>query len=172
MPGHHFQIAIQQELTGLPSFRRFGGYGAYVEGWGLYAESLGRDLGLYTDPYSYFGALSGEIWRAIRLVVDTGMHAKGWSRQQALDYLLANSAVGATDAAAEIDRYIAMPGQALTYKIGELRIQELKARAQRELGARYDVRAFHRAILGDGALPLDVLDAKVARWIATQKAAP
>lgn len=171
-PGHHFQIAIQQELTGLPSFRRFGGYGAYVEGWGLYAESLGRDLGLYTDPYSYFGALSGEIWRAIRLVVDTGMHAKGWSRQQALDYLLANSAVGATDAAAEIDRYIAMPGQALTYKIGELRIQELKARAQRELGARYDVRAFHRAILGDGALPLDVLDAKVARWIATQKAAP
>jgi len=171
-PGHHFQIAIQQELTGLPSFRRFGRYGAYVEGWGLYAESLGRDLGLYTDPYSYFGALSGEIWRAIRLVVDTGLHARGWSRQQALDYLLANSAVGATDAAAEIDRYIAVPGQALTYKIGELKIKELKARAQRELGARYDVRAFHRAILGDGALPLDVLDAKVARWIAAQKAAP
>ncbi|HUO79362.1 MAG TPA: DUF885 domain-containing protein [Steroidobacteraceae bacterium] len=171
-PGHHFQIAIQQELPDLPSFRRFGGYGAYVEGWGLYAESLGRELGLYTDPYSYFGALSGEIWRAIRLVVDTGMHAKGWSRQQALDYLLANSAVGATDAAAEIDRYIAVPGQALTYKIGELKIKELKARAQRELGARYDVRAFHRAVLGDGALPLDVLDAKVSRWIATQKAAP
>jgi uncharacterized protein (DUF885 family) len=171
-PGHHFQIAIQQELTGLPSFRRFGGYGAYAEGWGLYAESLGRELGLYTDPYSYFGALSGEIWRAIRLVVDTGMHAKGWSRQQALDYLLANSAVGATDAAAEIDRYIAVPGQALTYKIGELKIKELKARAQRELGVRYDVRAFHRAILGDGALPLDVLDAKIARWLATQKTAP
>ena len=171
-PGHHFQIAIQQELPGLPSFRRFGGYGAYIEGWGLYAESLGRELGLYTDPYSYFGALSGEIWRAIRLVVDTGMHAKGWSRQQALDYLLANSAVGATDAAAEIDRYIAVPGQALTYKIGELKIKELKARAQRELGARYDVRAFHHAILGDGALPLDVLDAKVTRWIAAQKAAP
>jgi uncharacterized protein (DUF885 family) len=171
-PGHHFQIAIQQELGGLPSFRRFGGYGAYSEGWGLYAESLGRELGLYTDPYSYFGALSGEIWRAIRLVVDTGMHAKGWSRQQALDYLLANSAVGATDAAAEIDRYIAVPAQALTYKIGELKIRELKARAQRELGARYDVRAFHRAILADGALPLDVLDAKVGRWIAAQQAAP
>jgi uncharacterized protein (DUF885 family) len=171
-PGHHFQIAIQQELPGLPSFRRFGNYGAYAEGWGLYAESLGRELGLYTDPYSYFGALSGEIWRAIRLVVDTGMHAKGWSRQQALDYLLANSAVGATDAAAEIDRYIAVPGQALTYKIGELKIKELKARAQRELGARYDVRAFHHAILGDGPLPLDVLDAKVQRFIAAQKAAP
>jgi uncharacterized protein (DUF885 family) len=171
-PGHHFQIAIQQELAGLPNFRRFAGYGAYVEGWGLYAESLGRDLGLYTDPYSYFGALSGEIWRAIRLVVDTGMHAKGWSRQQALDYLLANSAVGATDAAAEIDRYIAVPGQALTYKIGELKIKELRARAQRELGARYDVRAFHRAILGDGALPLEVLDAKVARWIGARNAAP
>ncbi len=171
-PGHHFQIGIQQELQGLPSFRRFGGYGAYIEGWGLYAESLGKELGLYTDPYSYFGALSGEIWRAIRLVVDTGMHAKGWSREQALDYLLANSAVGATDAAAEIDRYIAVPGQALTYKIGELKIKELKARAQRELGARYDLRAFHRAILGDGALPLDVLDAKVSRWIAAQKAAP
>jgi uncharacterized protein (DUF885 family) len=171
-PGHHFQISIQQELPGLPSFRRYGGYGAYVEGWGLYAESLGKELGLYTDPYSYFGALSGEIWRAIRLVVDTGMHAKGWSRQQALDYLLANSAVGATDAAAEIDRYIAVPGQALTYKIGELKIKELKARAQRELGARYDVRAFHHQILGDGALPLDVLDAKIGRWIAAQKAAP
>jgi len=169
-PGHHFQIAIQQELSGLPSFRRFGNYGAYAEGWGLYAESLGRELGLYTDPYSHFGALSGEIWRAVRLVVDTGMHEKGWSRQQALDYLLANSAVGATDAAAEIDRYIAVPGQALTYKIGELKIKELKARAQRELGSRFDVRAFHRAILGDGALPLDVLDAKVTRWIQAQKA--
>ncbi|MBS0396321.1 MAG: DUF885 domain-containing protein, partial [Proteobacteria bacterium] len=171
-PGHHFQIAIQQELTGLPSFRRYGNYGAYVEGWGLYAESLGRDLGLYTDPYSYFGALSGEIWRAVRLVVDTGMHAEGWSRQRALDYLLANSAVGATDAAAEIDRYIAMPGQALTYKIGALKIQELRARAQRELGARFDLRAFHHAVLADGALPLDVLESKIDGWIAGQKAAP
>jgi len=171
-PGHHFQLSIQQELPDLPSFRRFGGYGAYVEGWGLYAESLGKELGLYTDPYSYFGALSGEIWRAVRLVVDTGLHAQGWSRQQALDYLLANSAVGATDAAAEIDRYVAVPAQALTYKIGELKIKELKARAQRELGARYDVRAFHHQILGDGALPLDVLDAKIGRWLAAQKAAP
>ncbi len=171
-PGHHFQISIQQELAELPSFRRFGTYNAYTEGWGLYAESLGRELGLYADPYSWIGALSAEIWRAIRLVVDTGMHAKGWTRQQALDYLLANSAVGASDAAAEIDRYIAIPGQALSYTLGGLKIKELKQRAQHEQGARYDVRAFHREVLIDGALPLDVLDAKVDRWIAARKAAP
>jgi uncharacterized protein (DUF885 family) len=171
-PGHHFQLSIQQEQGELPSFRRFGIYNAYTEGWGLYAESLGRELGLYTDPHSWIGALSAEIFRAVRLVVDTGMHARGWTRQQALDYLLANSAVGASDAAAEIDRYIAIPGQALSYKLGELKIRELKQRAQREQGARYDVRAFHREVLIDGALPLDVLDAKVDRWIAARKSAP
>jgi uncharacterized protein (DUF885 family) len=171
-PGHHLQVSIKQELGDLPSFRRFGSYGAYDEGWGLYAESLGRELGLYTDPYDYFGALSAENWRAVRLVVDTGIHAEGWSRQQALDYLLANSALGATDAAAEIDRYIAMPGQALTYKLGELKIKELRLRAQRELGPRYDQRLFHHAVLDGGSLPLDVLDAKVSRWIAARNAAP
>jgi uncharacterized protein (DUF885 family) len=171
-PGHHYQISIQQELKDLPKFRRFGGYTAFAEGWGLYAESLGRELGMYADPYDYVGALSAEIWRAIRLVTDTGMHAKGWTRQQAIDYMLANSAVGATDAAAEIDRYIAIPGQALAYKLGELKIKELKARAQRELGPRYDVRAFHRQVLTDGALPLDVLDRKIDRWIAETKALP
>ena len=171
-PGHHFQISIKQELKGLPSFRRFGNYGAYAEGWGLYSESLGRDLGLYSDPYNYFGALSLEIWRAVRLVVDTGMHAKGWSREKAIDYMLANTALGATDAVAEVERYIALPGQALTYKLGELKIKELKARAQKELGARFDVRQFHRAILDAGSLPLEVLDQKVGRWIASRKSAP
>jgi uncharacterized protein (DUF885 family) len=171
-PGHHYQIAIQQELKDLPKFRRFGGYTAYAEGWGLYAESLGREVGFYTDPYDYVGALSAEIWRAIRLVTDTGMHAKGWTRQQSIDFMLSNSAIGTTDAAAEIDRYIAIPGQALSYKLGELKIKELKARAQRELGPRFDVKAFHRQILVDGALPLDVLDAKLDRWIKAEKAKP
>ncbi len=168
-PGHHFQISIKQELKGLPSVRRFSGYGAYTEGWGLYSESLGRELGLYGDPYSQFGALSLEIWRAVRLVVDTGLHTKGWTREQAIDYMLANTALGATDAAAEVERYIAIPGQALTYKLGELKIKELKARAQRELGARFDVRQFHRAVLDGGSLPLDVLDRKLSRWIAARK---
>ena len=171
-PGHHFQISIKQELKGLPSFRRFGNYGAYAEGWGLYAESLGRDLGLYSDPYTYFGALSTEIWRAVRLVVDTGIHAKGWTRERAIDYMLANTALGATDAVAEVERYIAMPGQALTYKLGELKIKELRARAQKELGPRFDVRQFHRALLDSGSLPLEVLDAKLNRFIAARKAAP
>ena len=171
-PGHHFQISVQQELSGLPSFRRLGNYGAYVEGWSLYAESLGAPLGLYTDPYDRIGALSDEMWCAVRLVVDTGLHAKGWSRKQAIDYLLANAAIGEADASAAVDRYIAHPGQALTYTIGELKFKELKARAERELGARFDVRAFHHEVLGDGALPLDALDAKVGRWIAAQRAAP
>jgi len=171
-PGHHFQGSIAQGQTSLPSFRRFGDYAAYSEGWGLYAESLGRDLGLYGDPYDYFGALSTEIWRAVRLVVDTGIHAKGWTRQRAIDYLLANTAIGPSDAVAEVERYIAMPGQALSYKVGELKIKELKARAQRELGARYDVRQFHHVVLVAGALPLDVLDAEVNRWIASRKSGP
>jgi uncharacterized protein (DUF885 family) len=171
-PGHHYQVSVNQGLKSLPSFRRFGDYGAYSEGWGLYSESLGKDLGLYGDPYSYFGALSAEVFRAVRLVVDTGLHAKGWTRDRAVEYMLANSALGATDATAEVERYIAVPGQALTYKLGELKIKELKLRAQRELGARFDARQFHRAVLDGGALPLDVLDGKVTRWIGARKSAP
>jgi uncharacterized protein (DUF885 family) len=168
IPGHHFQLAIQQELGALPRFRRFGGYGAYVEGWGLYAESLGYEMGFYTDPYDHFGALSAEIWRAARLVLDTGLHSKGWTREQAIDYLTSNTAIGPSDAVAEVERYIAIPGQALSYKIGELKFKELRARAQKTLGTRFDVKEFHRQVLIDGSLPLDVLDAKIDRWIATQ----
>ncbi|MEY3360148.1 MAG: hypothetical protein RI923_1408 [Pseudomonadota bacterium] len=169
IPGHHFQIAIQQELKGVPAFRRFGGETAFAEGWGLYAESLGKDLGVYTDPYQYFGRLQGELWRAIRLVVDTGLHSKGWTREQVIDYMKANSAVENTDAVAEAERYIAIPGQALAYKIGELKIQEQKRKAQAALGAKFDPRAFHAEVLKDGSVPLPVLEAKIERWIATQK---
>ena len=130
IPGHHFQLALQQELTGLPKFRRFGGETAFAEGWGLYAESLGKELGVYTDPYQYFGHLQNELWRAIRLVVDTGLHSKGWTREQVIEYMLDNSAESETQATAEAERYIAMPGQALAYKIGELKIKELRARAE------------------------------------------
>jgi uncharacterized protein (DUF885 family) len=168
IPGHHFQLAIQQEVGSLPRFRRFGGYGAYVEGWGLYAESLGYEMGFYTDPYDHFGALSAEIWRAARLVLDTGLHSKGWTREQAIDYLTSNTAIGPSDAVAEVERYIAIPGQALSYKIGELKFKELRARSQKALGTRFDVKEFHRQVLIDGSLPLDVLDAKINRWIASQ----
>jgi uncharacterized protein (DUF885 family) len=168
IPGHHFQLAIQQEVGSLPRFRRFGGYGAYVEGWGLYAESLGYEMGFYTDPYDHFGALSAEIWRAARLVLDTGLHSKGWTREQAIDYLTSNTAIGPSDAVAEVERYIAIPGQALSYKIGELKFKELRARSQKALGTRFDVKEFHRQVLIDGSLPLDVLDAKIDRWIASQ----
>ncbi|MFZ9348151.1 MAG: DUF885 domain-containing protein [Arenimonas sp.] len=168
IPGHHFQIAIQQELKGVPAFRRFGGETAFAEGWGLYAESLGKDLGVYTDPYQYFGRLQGELWRAIRLVVDTGLHSKGWTREQVIDYMKANSAVENTDAVAEAERYIAIPGQALAYKIGELKIQEQKRKAQTALGAKFDPRAFHAEVLKDGSVPLPVLEAKINRWIKTQ----
>ncbi len=164
IPGHHFQVSLQQEIGALPRFRRFGGEDAYVEGWGLYAESLGYDLGLYADPYPHFGALTAEMWRAVRLVVDTGMHAKGWTREQAIDYMRANTALGDADIVAEIERYIAMPAQALSYKIGEIRIRQLRQRAARTLKARFDIREFHGEILNDGALALDVLDAKLARW--------
>ena len=170
IPGHHFQIALQQELSGLPAFRRFGGETAYVEGWGLYAESLGRDLGVYTDPYQYFGRLAAEIWRANRLVVDTGLHAKGWTREQAIAQMRNTSAISETNATIEVERYIAMPGQALAYKIGELKLQELRRRAQDQLGDRFDPREFHRIVLEDGSLPLDVLEAKVARWLAPRSA--
>ena len=166
-PGHHFHIALQRELTDLPRFRRFGGETAFAEGWGLYAESLGPELGVYTDPAMLFGALSAELWRAIRLVTDTGIHAKGWTRQQVLDYMYANSAAAETQAVSEAERFIAIPGQALAYKIGELKIRELRTRAEQKLGDRFDIKAFHRQVLQDGSLPLDVLEAKIDRWVAS-----
>ena len=168
-PGHHFQISIQREQQGLPKFRRFGGYTAYVEGWGLYAESLGPELGMYGDPYQYFGRLEAELWRSIRLVVDTGLHAKGWTREQVLAYMSENSSEGEARRVSEAERYMAIPGQALAYKIGQLKISELRARAEKELGPKFDVRRFHTAVLADGALPLDVLEARIDRWIATQR---
>jgi uncharacterized protein (DUF885 family) len=164
-PGHHFQISLQREQKNLPRFRRFGGYTAYVEGWGLYAESLGRELGMYEDPYQYFGMLEAELWRAIRLVVDTGLHSKGWTREQVLEYMDDMSSAAEARAVSETERYIAIPGQALAYKIGQLKIRELRSRAEGELGAGFDVRRFHSAVLDDGALPLDVLEAKIGRWI-------
>ena len=168
-PGHHFQISIQREQRDLPRFRRFGGYTAYSEGWALYAESLGPDLGMYTDPYQYFGRLEGELWRAIRLVVDTGLHSKGWTREQVLEYMDANSSAAEARRVSEAERYMAIPGQALAYKIGQLKIPELRARAEKALGPKFDVRKFHTAVLADGALPLDVLEAKVERWIESQR---
>lgn len=170
-PGHHFQISIAREQKELPRFRRFGGYTAYSEGWGLYAESLGPDLGMYEDPYQYFGRLEAELFRAIRLVVDTGLHSKGWTRQQVLDYIQANSATSEARRVAETERYMAIPGQALAYKLGQLKITELRARAEQALGERFDLRKFHTAVLGDGPLPLDVLEVKIDRWIALQKGA-
>ena len=165
-PGHHFQIAIQQELTGLPKFRRFGGhYTAFVEGWALYAEYLGKELGMFTDPYQWFGRLNDEQLRAMRLVVDTGIHALGWSRDQAIQFMLDNSTLARTDVESEVDRYISWPGQALGYKIGDLRIQALRHRAEAELGTRFDVRDFHREVLSDGSVPISVLEAKIDRWV-------
>jgi uncharacterized protein (DUF885 family) len=169
-PGHHFQISIQQELPDLPRFRRFGNYSAYAEGWALYAESIGKELGMFTDPYQWYGRLSDEMLRAMRLVVDTGLHAKGWTREQAIAYMLDNSSMTESDVTAEVERYMVWPGQALGYKIGQLRISAMRARAERELGPRFDVKAFHDQLLKDGALPLDVLDAKIDRWIAATKA--
>jgi uncharacterized protein (DUF885 family) len=165
-PGHHFQLSIAQELTGLPRFRRFTFYVGYVEGWALYAESLGRELGMFTDPMQWYGRLSDEMLRAMRLVVDTGLHAKGWSREQAIRYMRENSSLADTDIVAEVDRYIVNPGQALGYKVGDLRIQALRRKAEAALGARFDPREFHSQVLRDGALPLDVLEAKIDRWIA------
>ncbi len=168
-PGHHFQISIAQENEALPAFMRFGGNTAYVEGWALYSETLGYDMGLYKDPYQRFGTLSDEMLRAMRLVVDTGIHSKGWTREQAIDYMLANSDMGKTDATAEVERYIAIPSQALAYKIGALTIQRLKAKSQKALGKKFDVREFHNQILNTGALPLTVLEKKIDDWIAAQK---
>ncbi len=169
-PGHHFQISLAQENTALPDFMRFGGNTAFVEGWALYAESLGPELGMLTDPYQAFGSLDDEMFRAVRLVVDTGIHAKGWSRERAVDYMLANTAQSRTESESEINRYIANPGQALAYKIGQLKIRELRSRAEQALGPRFDVRDFHAQVLMTGALPLAILEAKIDRWIAERKA--
>ena len=171
VPGHHLQIARAQELKGLPSFRRAAGYVAYSEGWALYAESLGEEMGMYGDPYSKFGRLSAEMWRACRLVLDTGLHAFGWKRDQAIRYLADTAGIQESAATAEIDRYILAPGQALGYKIGELKIKALRAKAQQALGERFDLRRFHNAVLDDGALPLTLLEARIDGWIAREKAA-
>ena len=168
IPGHHFQIMIQRENEDLPDFRRFGGFTAYSEGWGLYAESLGKELGVYVDPYSYFGGLNAELWRSIRLVVDTGLHAKGWTRQEVLDYMYANSAVVEARAVAEAERFMAIPGQALAYKIGQLKIREIRDKAEASLGDKFSVKDFHTEVLKDGAMPLSMLEAKLDRWIEAQ----
>lgn len=167
-PGHHFQISIQQEIEDLPSFRRFGGFTAFAEGWALYSESLGKELGLFSDPYQYFGRLSDEQLRAMRLVVDSGMHAKGWSREQAIQYMLDNSPMAESDAVAEVERYIAIPGQALAYKVGERAIRSLRTEAEQKLGSHFDIRAFHRVVLTGGAVPLAVLEQRVREWIKEQ----
>jgi len=169
-PGHHFQISLAQENESLPAFMRFGGNTAYVEGWALYAETLGYDFGFYKDPYQRMGHLDDEMLRAMRLVVDSGIHAKGWTRDQAIQYMLDNSSMGKTDATAEVERYIAIPGQALAYKIGALTIQRLKKKAQDELGPKFDVRDFHAQVLMTGALPMSVLEKKIDDWIAATKA--
>jgi len=171
VPGHHMQIAIAQTLRGLPPFRQQGGYTGYIEGWALYSERLGKDVGFYKDPYSDYGRMSDEMLRAIRLVLDTGVHYKHWTRQQMVDFFHAHSSEDEPDVQAETDRYIAIPGQALAYKLGQLEISKLRDRAQTELGSKYDIRAFHDEILNGGALPLDVLDARVTAWIAAQKSA-
>jgi uncharacterized protein (DUF885 family) len=164
VPGHHLQTALSQEMNELPPFRRYTGYTAFTEGWGLYAESLGSELGLYGDPYSKFGQLTYEMWRAIRLVLDTGIHEFGWTREQAIEYFEANSAKTMQDITAEVDRYIVAPAQALAYKSGELAIRAMRERAERQQGARFDIRAFHDELLGQGALPLDILERRMEEW--------
>jgi uncharacterized protein (DUF885 family) len=168
LPGHHLQISIAQEMTGLPKFRSYLHYTAYTEGWGLYAEHLGKDIGFYQDPYSDFGRLEADIFRAIRLVVDTGVHSDRWSRQQMVDYFHAHSGLDDATVNAECDRYIAWPAQALGYKMGQLKILELRARAEKELGPKFDLKAFHDQVIDSGALPLDVLDARITAWIQSQ----
>jgi uncharacterized protein (DUF885 family) len=169
IPGHHFEISLAQEQMGMPAFRRFGGTGAFSEGWGLYSEMLGQEMGLYDDPWQWVGRLSAEVWRAVRLVVDTGIHSKGWTREQAIAYFQENVPQGETVAVQEVERYIAVPGQALSYKIGELKLRELRTRAEKALGAKFDIRAFHEEVLVHGSVPLSVLEAAVDRWLAAQK---
>lgn len=168
VPGHHLQIALQMELEAMPNFRKYSGFTAFTEGWGLYSESLGYEMGFYQDPYSQFGALTYDMWRAVRLVVDTGMHYKGWTRQQAIDFFKDNAAKTEQDIVNEIDRYISWPGQALAYKIGQLRMLELRRRSEQALGDDFDVRAFHDALLGGGALPLEILETRMNRWLAAE----
>ncbi|MEA3058973.1 MAG: hypothetical protein QOE50_385, partial [Sphingomonadales bacterium] len=169
-PGHHFQISLAQENKALPNFMRFGGNTAYVEGWALYAETLGYDMGFYKDPYQRFGTLNDEMLRAMRLVVDTGLHAKGWTRDQSIAYMLSHSGESRTDATAEVERYIAIPSQAVAYKIGSLTIQRLRDKAKAALGPKFDIREFHAQLLDSGALPLAILEAKIDRWIASKQA--
>lgn len=168
-PGHHFQIAIQQGVEDLPDFRKFGGYTAFNEGWALYAESLGKELGLFTDPYMWYGRLVDEQLRAMRLVVDTGLHAFGWSREKAINYMMANSSMARSDVEAEVERYIVMPGQALAYKIGQRKIRQLRDKSEQILGSKFDVKKFHTQLLIDGSLPLPILEEKIDRWITAQK---
>ena len=168
-PGHHFQISLAQENEELPAFMRFGGTTSFIEGWALYAETLGYEMGFYEDPWNRYGTLQDEQLRAMRLVVDTGIHAKGWTRDQAIDFMLANSGMTRTEVVAEVDRYIAIPSQALAYKVGALKIQELRRKAEAALGDRFDIKAFHAQVLGTGGLPLPVLEEKIDRWIASQR---
>jgi uncharacterized protein (DUF885 family) len=157
-------------LESLPRFRRFGGnYTAYVEGWALYAESIGKEMGMFSDPYQYYGRLSDEMLRAMRLVVDTGLHTKGWSREKAIQYMVDNSSMARTDVEAEVERYIANPGQALGYKIGQIRIREMRNKAEKALGSRFDIKEFHSQVLSDGALPMDILEKKIDRWIESKQ---
>jgi uncharacterized protein (DUF885 family) len=166
VPGHHLQIALQQELVDLPNFRRFSGFTSFVEGWALYSERLGLEVGFYQDPYADFGRLSYEMWRACRLVVDTGMHALGWTRQQAIDFMAESTSSTLLNIANEVDRYIAWPGQALAYKMGELKIRELRALAEKELGTAFNLREFHDRVLQNGAVPLDVLEAHIREYVS------
>ncbi len=169
IPGHHLQLGLQQELSTLPRFRRLGGDVAFVEGWGLYAESLGDEMGIYRDPYDRLGYLQTTLLRTVRLVADTGLHAAGWSRQQAIDYMVKNADLSAADAAAEVERFMALPGQTLAYRVGEIKIRRLREKAQAALGDRFDPREFHNEVLKDGSMPLDILEAKIDRWIASKK---
>jgi len=169
VPGHHFQIALAQELEGLPSFRKYSGYGAFTEGWALYAEQLAREMGFYVDPYHNFGRLQNELWRSVRLVLDTGIHEMRWTREEAIDYFLENTPLSEGDIVTEVERFFVNPGQALGYKMGMIKILELRERAKNELGSAYDIREFHDAVIGAGSLPLQLLERQVERYISAKR---